>query len=131
MPLMRRKELSARLDGHMERGEHLMELNQAAFDRNTQAFERTMVALDRFEEKMEENTIFIRDMNRRSERVVQDLIRGNAKFVAEQGEFIAAQGKRTDEILAEMRDVREESQAQRKALLAILDRLPPPAAAAA
>ena len=95
-----------------------------------------MAALDRFEARLEESTIFIRDMNRRSERVVQDLIRGNAKFVAEQGEFMAAQGKRTDaqgkrtdEILAEMRDVREESRAQRKALLAILDRMPPPAAA--
>jgi archaellum component FlaC len=130
------KALSERIERHIERGEHLMELNRAAFDRNTQAFERVMAALDRFEksfdrfeksldrfdERLEENTIFIRDMNRRNEKVVQDLIQANAKF-------LAAQGKRTDEVLAEMRDVREESQAQRKALLALIDRLPPAAAA--
>jgi archaellum component FlaC len=123
------KALSERIERHIERGEHLMELNRAAFDRNTQAFERVMAALDRFEksldrldERLEENTVFIRDMNRRNEKVVQDLIQANAKF-------LAAQGTRTDEVLAEMRDVREESQAQRKALLALVDRLPPAAAA--
>jgi hypothetical protein len=43
---MRRRELSER----MERGEELMQLNRAAFDRNTQAFERVMAALDRHEQ---------------------------------------------------------------------------------
>ncbi|HEX3735833.1 MAG TPA: hypothetical protein VHU86_11865 [Solirubrobacterales bacterium] len=81
-----------------------------------------MAALDRFEEKLDENTIFIRDMNRRSEKVVQELVRANATFSAEQA-------KRTDEIVAEVRDAREESRAHRQAILALLDRLPPAAAA--
>jgi len=72
--------------------------------------------------RFEEDRLFIRDMNRRSERVVQDLVKGNAKFSAEQK-------KRTDEIVAEMRDARQESRAHREAILAMLDRLPPAQAA--
>ena len=81
-----------------------------------------MVALDRHDELIEETKLFIRDINRRSERVVQDLVKGNAEFSAEQR-------KRTDEIVAEMRDARQESRAHREAILAMLDRLPPAQAA--
>jgi predicted translin family RNA/ssDNA-binding protein len=107
----------------MERGEELMELNRAAFDRNTVAFERVMAALDRHEQMFEEHKLFIREMTRRSDKVVQDLIRGNR-------EFSAAQAKRTDEITAELRDGRAERKAHTDALLALVDRLPPPAQAA-
>lgn len=94
----------------MERGEELMELCRVAFKENQQA--------------LEENRIFIRDMTRRSEKVVQELVRRNEAFNAEQG-------RRTDAIVAELREGREESKAFRQALLAILDRLPPPSAEAA
>jgi hypothetical protein len=114
--------LSAKIERHMERGEEEMRLNRAAFERNTLAFERVMAALDRHEASIEQLTLFIRDMNRRGERVVQDLVRGNAAFSAEQK-------KRTDEIVAEMRDARQESRAHREAILAMLDRLPPAQAA--
>jgi hypothetical protein len=112
---MRRRELSEKIDEEMR-------LSRLAFERNTLAFERVMSALDRHEKLIEETTLFIRNMNRRSERVVQDLVKGNAEFSAEQK-------KRTDEIVAEMRDARQESRAHRQAILAMLDRLPPAQAA--
>ena len=96
-----------------------MELNRAAFDRNTVAFDRVMAALDRHEQMFEEHKLFIREMTRRGEKVVQDLIHGNR-------DFNAAQTKRTDEIAAELRDGREERRAQTAALLALIDRLSPP-----
>jgi len=129
---MRRNELSEKIERHLERGEEELRLSRAvaernaeahernrlAFERNTLAFERVMAALDRHDGRTEDLRLFIRDMNRRSERVVQDLVRGNAEFSAEQK-------KRTDEVVAEIRDARQESQAHRQAILAMLDRLPP------
>lgn len=134
---MFRRGLSARLARHMERGEELMELNRiafdrnmAAFDRNTQAFERMMAALDRHERMFEKAQgatddlkVFIRDTSRRSEKVIQAMLQGNDAFNAEQS-------RRTDEIVAELRESRAESRAHREALLALIDRLPPPAEAA-
>jgi hypothetical protein len=132
----------------MERGEELMELNrtafernetafernEAAFQRNTQAFERLMEAFDRFEKSMDEQQIFIRDMNRRNEVVLQQVIRDHQEFMEKlttRDEKAEREEKRkTDLLLAEMREAREESKAQREALLALIDRLPPPAQAA-
>jgi hypothetical protein len=151
---MRRRLLSARLERHLERGEELMELNRAAFERfeealrrneeafqrneeafqrNTRAFERMMAAFDRFEarwdereerfnKRLDENEQVMWEINRRAERVVQVLVRQNAEFNAEQS-------RRTDAIVAEVKEGREESRAHREALLALIDRLPPAAAA--
>ena len=127
----------------MERGEELMELNRAAFDRNlaafdrnTQAFERVMTALDRHEQMYEENKLFVRDMNRRAEIVTQQVVRDHQQFMKElsmrdersEREREKAD-RRTDKILVELKDLREESKAQRQALLALIDRLPPAQAA--
>jgi hypothetical protein len=127
---MRRKELSERIERHMERGEELMQLNRAAFDRNTQAFERVMAVLDRHEQLFEESRgdredikVFVRDMNRRSERVVQDLLKGHGEFLAK---LSAELNGRHDAIMSQLKEVREESRAQTQALLAVIDRLPPP-----
>lgn len=127
----------------MERGEELMELNrlafernEIAFERNTQAFERVMTTLDRHDRLFEENRamfeenramfeegkLFIREMNQRNERVVQDLIKGNRQFMGELSEEL--RGK-TDAILITLKEVREESKAQTQALLALIDRMPP------
>jgi hypothetical protein len=132
----------------MERGEELMELNrtafernetafqrnEAAFQRNTQAFERLMEAFDRFEKSMDEQQIFIRDMNRRNEVVLQQVIRDHQEFMKQLNQRDDAaereEKRKTDLLLAEMREAREESKAQREALLALIDRLPPPAQAA-
>jgi hypothetical protein len=127
----------------MERGEELMQLNRTAFDRNTQAFERVMAALDRFEQTSEEQQIFIRDMNRRAEAATQQIVRDHQEFMkalnvrdekAERDRGKAERereraDRRTDKILVELKDLREESKAQRQALLAKIDRLPPADAA--
>ena len=132
----------------MERGEELMQLNRAAFDRNTQAFERMMDKLDRHERLFEQHErlferheqlfekgrgdrddlkVFIREMTRRNERVVQDLVQGNQKFLA----ALSAELKEgRDEARDEAQEGREEARAQTQALLALIDRLPPPAQAA-
>lgn len=62
-------------------------------------------------------------MNQKSEKTFQALLRHSDQFMAEQA-------KRTEEIVAELRDSRAERRAQTDALLAVLDRLPPPAQAA-
>jgi hypothetical protein len=137
---MRRRELSERI----ERGEELMELNRrelelnrAAAERNTQAFGRLMEAFDRHEKEFERMPValnaqdaraddlrtFIREMNLKSEKLFQELYRRSDETMAEQR-------RKTDTILAQLKDVREESKAQTQALLAVLDRLPPPAQAA-
>ncbi|HEY8809769.1 MAG TPA: hypothetical protein VIM28_07075 [Solirubrobacterales bacterium] len=135
--------MSVRLERHIERGEELMELNRtafernlAAFDRNTQAFERVMTALDRFEQTSEEQKIFIRDMNRRSEVVVQQIVRDHQEFMKglsvrdEKADLDRAKADRkTEKILVELKDLREEARAQREALFALIDRLPPAQAA--
>jgi hypothetical protein len=128
----------------MERGEELMELNrvafernevafkrnEAAFERNTQAFERLMAAFDRFEKTNDEQQIFIRDMNRRNEIVIQKLIRDHDEFMKTLGvrdeKREREERRRTDLLIAEMKEAREESRAHREALLALIDRLPPP-----
>lgn len=105
------------------RGEVAFQRNEAAFERNTQAFERVMAALDRHEQMLEENKLFLREMNRRNERVVQNLIRGNREFMGELSRELRGKG---DAILVALKEVREESKAQTQALLALIDRLPPP-----
>jgi hypothetical protein len=128
----------------MERGEELMELNRrelelnrAAAERNTQAFERLMAAFDRHEKEFERVPValnaqdarvddlgtFIREMNLKGEKLFQELYRRSDETMAEQR-------RKTDTILAQLKDVREESKAQTQALLAVIDRLPPPAQAA-
>jgi chromosome segregation ATPase len=133
---MRRSRLSARVERHLERGEELMELNraafqrnEAAFERNTQAFERLMEAMDRHERAFEESREdrddlkqFIREMNMRSEKRFQEWLR-------RQEEVHAEQTARTDAIVRHLDDLSQESRAQRGALLALIDRLPPSKAA--
>jgi hypothetical protein len=68
----------------MERGEELMQQCREAFDRNTVAYE--------------ENHLFMRDMNRRSEKVVQDLLRSHERF---QRELSAEMRSKTDAILSD------------------------------
>jgi hypothetical protein len=70
-----------------------------------------MAVLDRHEQMFEENRIFIRDMNRRNEKVVQDLVRHS-------GEASAQHARDTAAIVARLEDLTEESKAQREGLLA-------------
>jgi hypothetical protein len=99
---------------------------EQAFDRHEQGFERVMTALDRHEAQTTDLTVFVRDINRRSEKVINDLLRGNREFCRE---LTAKTDSTTEKILARLDDAREESKAHREALLALIDRLPPPQAA--
>lgn len=101
-------------------------VNGLAFERNTQAFERVMSSLDRnevrlgqLEQVVEENKMFIRNMTRRTEKIVQDLVQRNEAFNAEQK-------YRVDLAAERLKQLRDESEEHRKAVLALLDRLPPP-----
>lgn len=118
----------------MELNRTAFQRNDAAFQHNTQAFERLMEAFDRFEKSMDEQQIFIRDMNRRNEVVPKQVICDHQEFMEKlttRDEKAEREEKRkTDLLLAEMREAREESKAQREALLALIDRLSPPAQAA-
>lgn len=113
-----------------ERNEVAFKRNEAAFERNTQAFERLMAAFDRFEKRSDEQEVFLRDLNRRSEIVVQKLIRDHDEFMktltARDEKREREERRKSDLLIAEMKEAREESRAQREALLALIDRLPPP-----
>jgi len=112
---MRRRDLSAQI-----------RLNDVAFERNNQMFERVTNALDKNEERLaqlellvEENKTFIREMTRRNEKVVQELVQRNERFNAEQGQH-------ADLLAVGLRQLEEESGEVRQGLFALMDRLPPP-----
>ena len=123
---MRRKELSARIDAELR-------LTRAAFERNGEAFERMTVSFDRFERAFDENQVFMRDLHRRSEIVTQQIIRDHSEFMQKLNESSERSRlestRKTDKILARLDEASEESKAHREALLALIDRIPPPKAA--
>jgi len=121
----------------MELTRTAFERNEQAFNRNEQAFKQMTAALDRFEarwderearfnRRLDENEQAMWEMNRRAEKVVQVLVKQSEAFNAEQT-------RRTDEIVAEIREAREEwreeCRTHREALFSLIDRLPPAAAA--
>jgi hypothetical protein len=83
--------------------------------------------LDQREEEGEDLKTFIRNINLRSDKIVQEYVRRT-------DEFLARQDKRDAELAVELRgardEEREERRAVREALLALMDRLPPPPAQA-
>ena len=83
--------------------------------------------LDQREDEGEDLKTFIRNMNLRSDKIVQEYARRT-------DEFLARQDKRDAELAVELRaardEEREERRAVREALLALMDRLPPPPAQA-
>lgn len=117
-----------------ERHRIVFQRNEAAFERNTQAFERLMAAFDRFEQTNDQQQTFMRDTNRRSEVVVQQLIRDHQEFMSKldvrDEKREREERQKTDRILARLDEAREEWKTYREALFALIDRLPPPAQAA-
>jgi Bacterial protein of unknown function (DUF922) len=110
-----------------KRHEQASKRHEQAFERHEEGFKRVMASLDRHEAQHGDLKVFIRDMNRRSEKVINDLLRGNREFCKE---LTSKTDSKTNQILAELREGREEAKAHREALLALIDRLPPPAQAA-
>jgi len=115
--LRRGDDVFSRIDSHLERGDELFGRVEAALDRNSAAFDRNGEAFDRHGEAFERNMAavsdlseFIREQNTRAEKVTNRQIERIDKIAAGQDELI------------------QENRAQRLALLALIDRLPPPRA---
>jgi predicted translin family RNA/ssDNA-binding protein len=106
-----------------DRHEQAFDRHEQAFERHEEDFKRVMASLDRHEAQHGDLKVFIRDMNRRSEKVINDLLRGNREFCKG---LTTKTDSKAEAIMAELKDLREESQAQRQALLNLIDRLPPP-----
>jgi len=122
----RHEQAFERREQALDRQGKAFDRQEKAFERHEKAFERVMASLDRHEAQHGDLKVFIRDMNRRSEKVINDLLRGNREFCKE---LTAKTDSKAEAIMAELKDLREESQAQRQALLNLIDRLPPPQAA--
>ena len=122
----RHEQASERHQQAFERHQQAFERHEEDFKRHEEGFKRVMASLDHHEAQHGDLRVFIRDMNRRSEKVINDLLRGNREFCKE---LTAQTDGKAEAIMAELKDLREESQAQRQALLNLIDRLPPPRAA--
>lgn len=123
---MRRKALSELLERDRDERKLLrasFERHEEAFERHEEGFERMIASLDRHEAEAGDLRVFIRDMNTRAEKVVDNLIRGHHAFLRD---LKAEVNPNIEKILASLEEGREESKAHREALLALLDRLPPP-----
>jgi hypothetical protein len=123
----------ATLDRHerlFERSEKMFARSERAFERSERAFERSEKVFARHQHLFEEQRadkddlkIFIREMTVRAEKRDREWRQHNE-------EVQAREAARTDAIVAEMKEARDESRAFREALLVLIDRLPPPAQAA-
>lgn len=76
---------------------------------------RNEQTIARNEQLLQENAQFLREVNLRTEKMVQSIERKTDRMIA----TAERQDRRTDDLI-------EESRVQRQALLAILDRLPGP-----
>lgn len=108
MDAMASDELVARIDRHMERGNELAARNLESFERNSEVLDRAITAFDDQRE-------FMRELTVRSER-------SHASLMAQMQQGF-------DTLLSEMHrgfaGLHEEFADQRRAFVAILDRLPP------
>lgn len=108
-----------RIDGHMERGNELMGEIREEMRMSRQQRERSDEALDHHARMYADLRRFTRDMVRRMERVTQAQI-------GEMRGLSSAVERQTADLGAELRDMREESRAQRSALLRLIDRFDRP-----
>jgi predicted nucleic acid-binding Zn-ribbon protein len=112
---VRRRDLLARIDLHLERGNELMERNREAFERNREAFERNREAFERNREAFERNTAVVEQTQavlRESAAAmhgVRDSLRGMGNVIGRQVEVL--------------RDLQVEVRQQTEGLMRILDRL--------
>ncbi len=112
-----------------DRHEKAFERHEQAFERHEETFDRLMATLDRHDKKLDEHRLFIREMNLRNDKVVQQIVRDHEDFMADLKARDEQAERRTDAITARMEEVTKEQRAQREALLAVIDRLPPTQAA--
>ena len=88
-----------------QRHAQAFERHEEDFKRHEEGFKCVMASLDRHEAQHGDLRVFIRDMNRRSEKVINDLLRGNREFCKE---LTAKTDSKAEAIMAELKDLREE-----------------------
>lgn len=96
---------------HMARGNEVMTRSNEVMARNHEVMARCGEALDLNRQTFADARVALRDWMRRDEAIFQQLSAQNAKT------------------LAGLEEVRDDIRAQTQAVLAMLDRLPPPTAA--
>jgi len=101
-----------RIDAHMERGNQLMARGNELFERNNELFVRNVELMDDVREELRlsreqhaDLREFVRIQNTRAERVAERQVRA------------------LDRMIEKIDDGRDETRAQTKALLALIDRL--------
>jgi hypothetical protein len=98
---VRRRDLLARIDSHLERGNELMERNREAFERNQEAFERNTAVVEQTQVVLRESAAAMYG--------VRDSLRGMGTVIARQVEVL--------------QDLQMEVRQQTEGLIRILDRL--------
>lgn len=120
-----------RMDGHMGRMDVQMARGNEAMERGNGALERSNEVIARVEEEMritrEFHATVLQDFREHSRQMilrVERLSRDELRELVRMNDELERQG-------AEQRDLRDESRAQTRALLGVLDRLDPGASGAA
>jgi hypothetical protein len=105
---VRRRDLLARIDSRLERGNGLVELGREAFDRNSEALERSREAFDRNTTVVDQTQAVMRE-SAVALHGVRDSLRGMGNIIARQVEIL--------------QDLQVEVRRQTEGLVRILDRL--------
>jgi len=119
MAAMERGDLSERMERHLGASETTLVRQEKAVARHESILGRHVEVLNRQEGESEDLRVEIRELGLRQEKILREMF-------DQMGAFMETQTRLTEELVAGMTEVRDEVRAQRKAILAVLDRLPPP-----
>jgi hypothetical protein len=120
MAAMERGDLSERMERHLSSSETTLVRQERAVARHEGILGRHVEVLNRQEGEGDDIRVEIREQGLRQEKILREMFK-------QLGAFMETQTRLTEELVAGLAEVRDEVRAQRKAILAILDRLPPPA----
>ena len=112
-----------RIDGHMSRANEFMNRGNELMARGNELMDGVREELRRSRETHDDLRVFIREERLRAERFTQNMVTATRAFMAEQSAALR-------DVTDELRDLRQESRAQREAVLRMLDRLGPGPASA-
>jgi len=119
MAAMGRSDLSERMKRHLSASETTLVRQEKAVARHEGILGRQVEVLNRQEGDGEDIRVEIRELGLRQEKILREIFN-------QLGAFMETQTRLTEELVAGLTEVRDEARAQRKAILAVLDRLPPP-----
>jgi hypothetical protein len=111
------------------RQEEAVSRQEAAVARFDAAMERIAERVDRQEDEGEDLKTFIRNMNLRSEKIVQEFVKSASATLAKMDRMDERAEQRAERFIAGQERSHEEHQAIIKAIFALSDRLPPPSPA--